>query len=194
MNRVFLLLSLAAACLLFGTRVLEAADDPRAAQLTYKPWIKMCLGNSSCFIATGARGACNPSGGGLLVIATDEKSVSLSVHFGTRRMLESAISVQIDQDDPILIPHPECNGMICRGQIQIEGDFIQRLKRSQTITIGATDAAHQKSSLALSLAGFAEAYDGPAAPLPKVVEETQEKLQEELKRREEELKTLQCQE
>ncbi len=194
MRRVFFLLSFAAVCLLFGARALEAADDPRAAQLSYEPWTKMCLGNSSCFIGAGARGECWPSGGGLLVVLTNEKNVSLSVHFATRRVLEGAISVQIDQDVPILIPHPECNGMICGGKVQIEGDFIERLKRSHTVTIEATDAAHQKSSLSLSLAGFAEAYDGPAAPMPKVVEETQEKLTKELAKREEEQKKLQCQE
>jgi len=180
--------------LLFGTNSLQAADDPRATQLTYEPWIKLCPGDSDCFVASGARGACSPSGGGLSIIVTNRENLSLFARFATKRVLEGAISVQIDQGDPILILHPECSGPVCGGKVQIDGDFIERLKRSQTITIEATDTTHRKSSLSLPLAGFAQALDGPETALAKFMKESQQKFKAERARPAEEQKKLECEE
>jgi invasion protein IalB len=180
--------------LLFGTNALQAAEDPRATQLTYEPWIKLCPGDLDCFVTSGARGACFPSGGGLSIIVTDQERSSLSAHLATRRPLEGAISVQIDQGDPILILHPECSGPVCGGKMQIGGDFIEHLKRSQTITIEATDTTHRKNSLSLPLAGFAQALDGPEAALSKFMEEGQQKLRAERARPAAEQKKLECEE
>jgi invasion protein IalB len=125
---------------------------------------------------------------------TGGKDASLSAYFSTKRLIEGAISVQVDQGDPILIAHPKCDGLICAGRVQIDDEVVERLKHSKMITIEATDTAHQKNSLSFSLADFAKTYDGPSAPLPNVVEETQENLKKELAKREEEQKKLQCQE
>jgi invasion protein IalB len=175
MNRTIVLLALIAACPVFGGSAAKA-DDPRALQLTYGPWTKLCFkradGNSDCFISAAARGACIPSGGGVSISIRDEKTLSLLANFGTKRALESGISVQIDQDTRIVISHPECFGLGCRGKIDITGEFIERLKRARTIAIAATDTAHQKLNLSFSLAGFAAAYDGPAGDPPKVRDET----------------------
>jgi invasion protein IalB len=192
MERAFMLFSLLATYLAFGGSALEAAGDPRAKQLTYEPWTKLCFDKSKCFVGTGAKGGCFPSGGAVS-IATDEKNASLSVHLGTKRTPEGAISVQVDQGTPILIPHPECDGLACRGKFEIDSEFIERLRRSQTMTLEAT-IAHEKLSLSLSLTDFAKVYDGPAAPLPTVFEETTEKMKAELAKRAEEQKKLQCEE
>jgi invasion protein IalB len=162
------------------------AGDPRALQLSYDPWTKLCFkradGNSDCFISAAARGACHPSGGGLSISIRDEKILSLLANFGTKHTLEGGISLQIDQEAPIVIAHPECFGLGCRGKLDIDSRFIERLKRSQRITLEATDATHQRLSLSFSLADFAKAYDGPADE-PKVFEESQQKLNELLQRR-----------
>jgi invasion protein IalB len=171
---------------------LKAANDPRATQLTYESWIKACIA-ATCFVSAGARGACNPSGG-VISIVTDEKGVSLSITLGTKGTLQGAISAQIDQGETILIPNPQCTGLACYGKTLIDSGLSDRLKKSKTITVEATDSAHQKINLAFSLTDFAKAYDGPAAPLPNVFEETNEKLTEELARRAEEQKALECKE
>jgi invasion protein IalB len=193
MKRALMLFSLIATVLAFGGSPLKAANDPRATQLTYEPWKKFCFGNSTCLVGTEARAACFPSGGSLAIIVTGDKNASLSASFGAKRMLEGAISVQVDEDAPILIPHPECDNLGCRGKFEIDSGFIEHLRRSQTITIEAMDTANQRLSLSFSLADLVKAYDGPPIE-PKVFEETQEKLQEELARREKEQKALQCQE
>jgi hypothetical protein len=109
MKRARVLLSLLATYLVLGDSAVKA-DDPRAMQLTYGPWTKLCFkradGNSDCFISAAARGACTPSGGGVSISIRDKKLLSLLVNFGTTRTLEGGISVQIDQDVPIPISHP----------------------------------------------------------------------------------------
>jgi invasion protein IalB len=190
MKRVLVLLTLIATNFAIPGST-EAAYDPRAAQLAYKPWIKFCFG-ATCLMAAEARGACNPSGGDL-VIAVEEKYPTLSVDLWTKRGLEGAIRVQVDQGDPTLIPHPECSGLICKGKVPIDRSLIERLKQSNTITVEAVDTSQQEISLAFPLADFAKAYDGPSSE-PKVFEETQKQLKVELAKRAEEQKKLQCEE
>jgi invasion protein IalB len=198
MKRARVLLSLVTAYLVLGGSAAEA-DDPRAMQLTYGPWTKLCFkradDNSDCFISAAARGACTPSGGGVSISIRDKKLLSLLVNFGTRRTLEGGISVQIDQDATIPISHPKCFGLGCRGKLDTDGKLIERLKRSRTIAIEATDAAHQKLSLSFSLADFAQAYDGPAGDPPKVRDETAagDKMKQLMKEPEEQ-KSVQCEE
>jgi invasion protein IalB len=191
-KRALVLFSLIATYAVVGTGVVEA-DDPRAMQLTYESWSKVCLGN--CFVGAGARGACVPSGGGVVIVVPDGKSASLSVNFGTKRKLDSAMSVQIDQGASIPLPNPACDRFGCRAKFEIDGGFIERLKRAQTITITATDAAHQKTSLAFPLADFARAYDGPGTE-PKAREEilSSEQMKELMQRAEEEKRERECKE
>ena len=194
MRRALVLFSLMVTHLVVSGSGVKAASDPRAAQLTYEPWGKSCIAQT-CFVATGARGACYPSGGVLSIIVSDDKNASLSANLATKRPLEGVVSIQIDKSDPILISQPKCYGLSCGGKFEINGEFIERLKHSQTITIEATDTAHQKISLSLSLAGFAKAYDEPGTQ-PKVREEllSSQEMKELMQRSEEEKRARECQE
>ena len=173
------------------------AADPRAAQLTYAPWVKSCLAET-CFVGSSARGACHPSGGGLSVVTGNNKRLSLSAFFATPRPLEGAITMRIDQGDPISIPVSKCIATSCASALEIDGEFVERLKRSRTIEMEAMDAGHRKLALSLSLAGFAEAYDGPGTE-PKAFEEvvSAEKMRGLLKEAEEKkerAKAFECKE
>jgi hypothetical protein len=63
--------------------------------------------------------------------------------------------------------------------------MINKLKKGHTLTIQAINMQGQAISLPLPLADFAKAYDGPPTD-PKVFEEQQRKLQEELQKKAEE--------
>jgi invasion protein IalB len=175
-------LVLVATYLVFAGSVAKAAD-PRATQLTYEPWAKICLGKSNCFITAGARGACSPSGGVISINVTNGKSASLSATFTTRRRLEGAIRVQVDQEPPILIPNVQCYPLGCTGKLEIDGRLIERLRTSRVVTAEATSTAQ---GLSFSLVGFADAYDGPGSE-HKAYEETltSEELKERLKQSDE---------
>lgn len=194
MTRLLVLFSLAATYLVFGGNSIVYASDTRAMQLTYEPWTKMCIGNSSCFVGAGTRGTCYPSGGGVSIAELNGKSRSLFAYFSTKQMLEGGISVLIDQEQLILIPQPECRGLGCSGKFEVDSEFIKRMKRAQTVTIEATTTAHQKLRLSFSLAGFTQAYEGPGYE-PEVREEilTSEQMKELMERTEKE-RPPQCEE
>ena len=63
--------------------------------------------------------------------------------------------------------------------------MLDRLKKGQNLIIQAINANNQPLTLPLPLNDFAKAYDGPPTD-PKVFEEQQKKLQEELQKRAEE--------
>ena len=177
-----------AACVAFGASAAGAANDPGALQFTYQPWAKICVnrpdGNSDCFTSSGAKGACQPSGGGIAVWIRDGKQRSLSINLVTKRMLDGTLAVRIDQGTAISIPDPNCAELGCRGKLDIDSTFIEGLKHSRTISVEAMTRDHQAISLAFPLAGFAEAFDGPAGGPPKVAEMTSDELKERLKRTE----------
>src|ERR1700716_1499425 len=188
MKCVPVLSAMIAACVAWGAGAAEAASDPRALQLTYQPWAKICVnrqdGNSDCFISSGAKGACQPSGGGIAVWIRDGKQRSLSINLVTRRMLDGTLAVRIDQGTPMPIPDPNCAELGCRGKLDIDTAFIEGLKHSRTISVEAMTRDRQAVSLAFPLAGFTEAFDGPAGGPPKVAEMTSDELKARLKRTE----------
>jgi invasion protein IalB len=186
MKRLPVLSAVIAAHITFGASAAEAANDPRALQLTYQPWAKICVnradGNSDCFISSGAKGACQPSGGGIAVTIRDGKQRSLAVNLVTKRMLDGTLAIRIDQGTAISIPDPNCAELGCRGKLDIDSTFIEDLKHSRTISVEAMTRDRQAVSLAFPLAGFSEAFDGPAGGPPKAAEVTGDELQERLKR------------
>ncbi|MBR0757371.1 invasion associated locus B family protein [Bradyrhizobium jicamae] len=153
------------------------AADPRAAELTYQPWIKHCITETNCFVGIEAKGQCAPSGGFITLALQSNKRAVLSANVGTRTMLDGPISIQIDQDAPIKITNQHCHANGCGGTFALDSDMFDRLASAQNITMQATSLTGQKFSFSFSMTGFANAYHGPGIE-PKVVEETQQKLQE----------------
>jgi invasion protein IalB len=182
MKRLLVLSAVIAIYAAFGAGVVEAANDPRALQLTYQPWTRICVnrpdGNSDCFTSSGAKGACQPSGGGIAVWIRDGRQRSLSINLVTKRMLDGTLAIRIDQGTAIAVPDPNCGELGCRGKLDVDTAFIEGLKHSRTISIEAMTRDHQAVSLAFPLAGFTEASDGPAGGPPKVAEVTGDELKE----------------
>jgi invasion protein IalB len=79
-------------------------------------------------------------------------------------------------------PYVICFNNGCMADYEASADLIQRLKKGQGLAIQGINAAGQATSLVLPLGDFAKAYDG-APTDPKVFEEQQKKLQQELERR-----------
>src|ERR1700722_5156035 len=128
MKPVFVLISVITVgfCCVGGNTV--AASDPRALQLTYEPWRKLCIGNSDCYTGADARGACHPSGGGVAIVASRNQLFRLSASFATAHVLDGPITVRVDQREPILIQNLQCYAPACTGTFEIDGVFIARLR------------------------------------------------------------------
>ena len=99
--------------------------------------------------------------------------------------LQHGTRMIIDQGQPAQEPYKICFPVGCMSDYPVTDDMIAKMKKGQTITLQAINMQGTPISLPLPLADFAKAYDGPPTD-PKVFEEQQRKLQEELQKKAEE--------
>ena len=165
-----------------------AADQP---QLMYSPWMKICgkgpdtNNQQVCVITKDGRlengmpvaivQLFEPEGGPKVMRVTVPLGMQLA--HGTRMI--------IDQGQPAQEPYKICFPVGCMSDYALTDDMIARMKKGQMLTVQAINMQGTPISLPLPLADFAKAYDGPATD-PKVFEEQQRKLQEELQKKAEE--------
>ena len=173
-----------------------AAPAPAAAggdqpQLMYSPWMKICgkgpdtNNQQVCVITKDGRlengmpvaivQLFEPEGGPKVMRVTVPLGMQLA--HGTRMI--------VDQGQPAQEPYKICFPVGCMADYAVTDDLIARMKKGQMLTVQAINMQGTPISLPLPLADFAKAYDGPATD-PKVFEEQQRKLQEELQKKAEE--------
>jgi invasion protein IalB len=162
-----------------------AADQP---QLIYSPWIKMCgkgpdtNNKEVCVITKDGR----LENGMPVAIAQlfepegEQKVLRVTVPLGMQ--LQHGTRLLVDQNPPVQAPYRICFPVGCISDYPMTDDIVAKLKKGQMITIQAINMQGTPISLPLPLNDFAKAYDGPATD-PKVVEEQQRKLQEELQKK-----------
>jgi invasion protein IalB len=171
------------------------APPPAAAaepQLIYSPWTKFCLKGQEtnaqqvCF--TGKDGRVES---GMPVIAAvliepegDVKKV-LRVTLPLGMQLPQGTRVIVDQGQPMNAPYVICFTNGCMADYEASGELIGKLKKGQGLVVQGINSQGQPISLVLPLSDFAKAYEGPPTD-PKIFEEQQKKLQDDLQKRAEE--------
>ena len=160
-------------------------------QLIYSPWTKFCLkGNNNdpnakqvCFTGKDARIESGmPVVAAVLIEPEGEPKKILRVTLPLGMQLVHGTRVIIDQNQPMTAPYVICFTNGCMADYEANADMIGKMKKGQGLVVQAINSTGQPISLVLPLADFAKAYDGPPTD-PKVFEEQQKKLQEELQRR-----------
>jgi invasion protein IalB len=96
--------------------------------------------------------------------------------------LQHGTRVIIDQGTPVNEPYKICFPVGCMSDYPVTDDMIDKMKKGHMLTVQAINMQGTPISLPLPLADFAKAYDGPATD-PKVFEQQQRKLQEELQKK-----------
>ncbi|MEJ0053097.1 MAG: invasion associated locus B family protein [Methylovirgula sp.] len=80
----------------------------------------------------------------------------------------------------------------CFAESKIKGPTVDDMQKGTTLSIAVRNQANNEVTFAVPLAGFGDAFTGPAVD-PKVLQAEQQKFQDELKKRaEEERKRLQA--
>ncbi len=82
-------------------------------------------------------------------------------------------------------PYIICFTNGCMADYEASGELIGKLKKGQGLVVQGINSQGQPISLVLPLTDFGKAYDGPPTD-PKVFEEQQKKLQDDLQKRAEE--------
>ena len=159
-------------------------------QLIYSPWTKFCLKNQNdpnakqvCFTGKDARIESGmPVVAAVLIEPEGEPKKILRVTLPLGMQLIHGTRVIIDQNQPMTAPYVICFTNGCMADYEATADMIAKMKKGQGLVVQAINSTGQPISLVLPLADFAKAYDGPPTD-PKVFEEQQKKLQDELQRR-----------
>ena len=166
-----------------------AAPADQQPQLIYSPWTKFCLKGQDatakqvCFTGKDARLESGmPVVAAVLIEPEGEPKKVLRVTLPLGMQLVHGTRVIVDQGQPATGAYVICFTNGCMADYEANTDLIGRLKKGQQLAVQAINSNGQPVSLLLPLSDFAKAYDGPPTD-PKVFEEQQKKLQEELQRR-----------
>jgi invasion protein IalB len=169
----------------------QAQGEQQQVQLIYSPWTKFCLKGQNndpnakqvCFTGKDARIESGmPVVAAVLIEPEGEPKKLLRVTLPLGMQLVHGTRVIVDQNQPMTAPYVICFTNGCMADYDASADLITKMKKGQGLVIQAINSTGQPISLVLPLADFGKAYDGPPTD-PKVFEEQQKKLQDELQRR-----------
>jgi invasion protein IalB len=170
--------------------------DQQMPQLIYAPWTKFCLkgqdANAKQICFTGKDGRIEsgqPVIAAVIIEPEGEPKKILRVTLPLGMQLVHGTRVIVDNNAPAQSPYVICFANGCMSDYEVTPEMLANLKKGQNLVVQAINANGAPLTLPLPLqettGGFAKAYDGPPTD-PKVFEENQKKLQEELQKRAEE--------
>jgi invasion protein IalB len=161
--------------------------------VVYSPWTKFCGKDQN---QAGAKEVCLTVkearletgqflAGAALIEQEGEQKKIFRITLPLGMQLPQGTRVVVDQDQPLTGRYIVCLPNGCMADFEVNVDFVGRLKKAQTIVLQGINLPGQAASYPIPLVDFAKANEGPPTD-PKVFEEQQRKLQEELQRRAEE--------
>ena len=175
------------------------AGSPELPQLIYSPWAKFCgKGNDPsakevCFTGKDARTeAGQPVVAAALIEPEGEPKKLFRVTLPSPLQLQYGTRIIIDKDPAISGAFFTCFANGCMADYEATPELVGKLKKGQMLVIQAINLAAAAISFPLPLAdtsgnSFQKANEGPPTD-PKVFEEQQKKLQEDLQKRADELR------
>jgi invasion protein IalB len=164
---------------------------PEIPPLVYSNWAKLCStdpqagGKTLCRIGKDGRLDTGlPMVGAVLIEAEGETRKILQILLPMGILLPRGTRVLIDNDEQgaMVLPIIVCASGGCMAQAEAGADMVAKLKKAQNLFVQAYNMQQAVFTLAVPLADFAKAYDGPPTD-PKDVEERNKKLQDELAKR-----------
>ena len=170
-----------------GQAAAPAADQQ--VQLIYQPWAKYCMKGQDanakevCFIGKDGRIESGQTVVAAVIIEPkgDPKKI-LRVTLPLGMALVQGTRIVIDSNAPAQSPFVACFQNGCMSDYEFTPEMVASMKKGTNLFVQAIQVSGAPVTLPLPLAEFAKAYDGPPTD-PKVFEENQKKLQEELQKR-----------
>jgi len=178
-----------------------AAAAPAQGQphLSYTPWTKVCQkgpeANARRICFTGRTGTIEsgmPVVAAVVIEPDGEPKKVLRITLPLGMALQPGTRVIVDEGQPITAPYVMCLNGGCMADYEASGELIDKMKKSQNLVVQGINGSGEPVSIPVPLADFATAHDG--SPIdPKVVEDRQKQLEEQLRKRgEEERKRLEA--
>jgi invasion protein IalB len=177
----------------------EAGAQPpqdQQIQLIYAPWTKFCLKGQGadakqvCFTGKDGRiESGQPVIAAVIIEPEGEPKKILRVTLPLGMQLVHGTRIIVDGNPPIQAPYVICFQNGCMSDYEATPELLANMKKGKNLVVQAINSNGAPLTLPLPLeetgGSFAKAYDGPPTD-PKVFEENQKKLQEELQKRAEE--------
>src|SRR6202795_2915967 len=167
----------------------QQPPDQQVPQLIYAPWTKFCLKGQDagakqvCFTGKDGRiESGQPVIAAVIIEPEGEPKKILRVTLPLGMQLVHGTRVIVDGNPPAQSPYVICFQNGCMSDYEVTPELLANMKKGQNLVVQAINSNGAPLTLPLPLAEFAKAYDGPPTD-PKVFEETQKKLQEELQKR-----------
>ena len=164
-------------------------------QLIYAPWTKFCVkspdANAKQLCLVGKEGRIEsgqPVVSAVIIETEGEPKQTLRVTVPLGMELFHGTRIIVDSNQPLQSPFGTCLPNGCMAEYELTPELLANLKKGQNLLVQAINNNNAALTLPLPLQekdtgnSFAKAYDGPATD-PKVYEENQKKLQEELQKR-----------
>lgn len=162
----------------------EAGDDEELGS-----WVKICVEEPAlenrevCLVTQEARAETGEFIAAVTVgtlVEDDQKILRAMVPIGA--ILSPGFAVQVDEADPQPGQYTQCLPQACYGEMQIDSEFVNALKRGRNLIVYWIDHEGEQRGLGFTLMGFTKAYDGPPIDTERLAQERQ-RLQDELQRR-----------
>jgi invasion protein IalB len=171
----------------------QQAPNPRPQQagdlppIVYSPWTKLCGKDNAqadakeaCLTMKEARLETGQFLAGAALIEQaghDKKVVRITVPLAMQLPLGTRL--QLDKEPAIVGRYITCIPNGCIADHDVDTAFVTKLKQGQQIILQSVNLSGQVAYIPIPLVDFAKINEGPATD-PKVFEEQQRRLQEEL--------------
>lgn len=166
----------------------QAAEAP---PLIYSPWTKVCGKEGQpqgpqkevCFTIKEARLDTGQfvASAGLIELEGETKKI-LRVTLPLGLLLRHGTRMIVDANQPMTGVFNFCLPNGCWADFEVGAEFVGTLKKSTNLILQAFNLNGQVATFGFPLADFAKSNEGPPTD-PKMLEEQQKKLQEELQKR-----------
>lgn len=173
-----------------GAPQAKIAETP---PLIYSPWTKVCgkegqpntpnAQKEVCFTIKEARldtGQFVASAGLIELDSEPRKILRVTLPLGL--LLRHGTRMIVDSNQPMTGVYNFCLPNGCWADFEVNDEFVGTLKKGQNLVLQAFNLNGQVASFSFPLTDFTKANEGPPTD-PKVLEQQQKKLQDELQKR-----------
>ena len=115
----------------------------------------------------------------------DQKIVRFLMPVGL--MLRPGFRISVDKSAALEGAFEICFPNGCFAEVKVKGPTIDAMKKGQVVNVAVKNQVNNEVTFVVPVAGFGKAFDGPAID-PKVLEDQQKKLQEEMQKKAEDMR------
>jgi invasion protein IalB len=164
-----------------------APGTVEAGQSRGSAWVKVCNENEQdgntqlCLVKYEG---VNPTTGMVQVTAAvraaegeDKKILLVGVTTAYTLVIPVGVQIKIDDGQPISLKYITCLSPTCNAQTELTKEIFDKMRKGKQMVVAVMSMQQKTMGFQISLAGFANAYDGPPVDNAKY-EEAQRRMEE----------------